>query len=91
MCEVLEEEIANIYIHKTGFPNVMVRAPKAKKMIHCWRLKTIEVTQYASVNGAREKAEAEIKFDGELIFTLIEQFNEMMGAEILEYVEKITQ
>ena len=42
----------------------MVRAPRAYKKTHCWRLKTLEVTQYATINGAREKAVAEIEFDG---------------------------
>lgn len=53
-------EKENLFIHKAGFPNVMVRAPKANKKIHCWRLKTLEITQYADQNGAREKAVAVI-------------------------------
>ena len=34
-------EMTNLYIHKIGFPNVLVRAPNAHKKTHCWRLKTL--------------------------------------------------
>lgn len=49
----------------------MVRAPYPEKMVHCYLTRTLEVTQYATQMGAREKAVATIKFPGELISTLV--------------------
>ena len=59
----------------------MVSAPEAKKKIHCWRLRFLEITQYYLEEGlfTSKLTKNLIVFNGEMIFTHIKQFNQLMA------------
>lgn len=48
------------------------------------------MTQYSNNLGTSEKAVAKVKYPGEIILTMIEDFNKTLGEEILEYVDSIS-